>query len=347
MFLVILALPAISQQKEVNSPVKNFEKLWQTFNLRYANFELKQVDWDEVYQKYRPLVSHETTNEALFEICCLMLQELNDGHVSIIPDFTEADIECGPPYEFKLAVAFQNSNELQQFEAIMDKELVKNGFSEPIRPKVTESTNFQYRTSNELGYLRLDEMTEEHTLGRFNRALDEAISAFQNKKGIIIDLRFNGGGWDYSAYKLASRLISGSTKVGHFERTRITGTSRYTEKKYRSIKPRGKLQFTQSIVILTSDYTASAAEVFLLLMKDLPYVTLVGDHSEGIFSDVYEFKLPNNWEVGLSHQQFFSQDGTNYEGSGILPDIPVLNTKEDLENKTDPVIAAAIKQLEK
>ena len=75
-----------------------------------------------------------------------------------------------------------------------------------------------------------------------------------------------------------------------------------------------QFQFVQSIVILTSDYTASAAEVFLLLMKDLPYVTIVGDHSEGIFSDVYEFKLPNKWEIGLSHQQFFSMDSTNYEG---------------------------------
>ncbi|MEL6559627.1 MAG: S41 family peptidase [Bacteroidota bacterium] len=344
-FLIALAGPAYSQMKEIDSPVENFEKLWQKFNLRYANFNLKKVDWDEIYKKYRPLVDDETVNEELFNICCLMLQELNDGHVTITPNFTEEAIECGPPYEFNLTKEFETADEFEQFESILRQELVQNGFSKPIACKVTEETNFQYSISDSFGYLRLDEMTEENTFGRFNRALNEALSAFQNKQGIIIDLRFNGGGWDYIAYKLAGRLISGDQEVGHYERTRIKGTDQYTDKKYRKIKPKGKFQFAQSIVVLTSDYTASASEVFLLLMKDLPYVTIVGDHSEGIFSDVYEFKLPNKWEIGLSHQQFFSMDSTNYEGEGILPDIQVVNIKTDIKNKRDPVIRAAIGHL--
>ena len=112
--------------------------------------------------------------------------------------------------------------------------------------------------------------------------------------------------------------------------------------KYRTVKSRGKIQFTKPIVILTSDFTASAAEVFIMLMKELPNVTLIGDETEGIFSDMYEFKLPNKWKVTLSHQQYFSKDKENYEGKGISPNFKILNTKADIQNQVDPVIQKAI-----
>ncbi|MEL7221232.1 MAG: S41 family peptidase, partial [Bacteroidota bacterium] len=105
------------------------------------------------------------------------------------------------------------------------------------------------------------------------------------------------------------------------------------------------VQYTGPIVILTSDFTASAAEVFLLLVKDLPNVTIIGDNTEGIFSDMYEFKLPNKWQVSLSHQQYLSKDKMNYEGIGIAPDILIVNRREDLEGRYDPVLKEAINYL--
>lgn len=336
-----------SQLNKIDSPVKNFEKIWKEFDIRYANFELKGVDWKGIHEKYRVLIKDETTNKELFEICCSMLHVLNDGHVTIEPNFKEDDIECGPPYEFALDVAFNTDERISQFLSIIDLELARNGFSKPIKKKVSEDTNFQYRVSDSLGYLRLDEMTEKITFGKFKRAIDKSIQAFHLKKGLIIDLRFNGGGWDYNAYKLASRFVAKGKTIGHFERLRIKGTNEYTQMKYRTVKSKGKKQFTKPIVILTSDFTASAAEVFVLLMRELPNVSIIGENTEGIFSDMYEFKLPNKWIVTLSHQQYFSQDKENFEGKGISPDIQIVNTRADIKNQRDPVIQKAINHLKK
>ena len=336
-----------SQLNKIDSPIENFEKLWKEFDLRYANFDAKQVHWDEVYEKHRILINERTTNRQLFEISCSMLQELNDGHVTINPSFKEKDIECGPPYTFTLETAFDTDDRVSQFVSVMNLELTRNGFSKPMKKKLSEDTNFQYRVSDSFGYLRLDEMTEKNTFGKFNRALDEAIKAFYTKKGLIIDLRFNGGGWDYSAYKLASRFIAKGKTIGHFERMRIKGTDEYTQMKYRKVKSKGKKQFAKPIVILTSDFTASAAEVFVLLMRELPNVSLIGENTEGIFSDMYEFKLPNKWTVTLSHQQYFSQNKENFEGRGISPDIKIVNTRADIKNQRDPVIQKAIDHLKK
>jgi len=51
-----------AQQGVVNNPVGNFEILWKTFDERYANFELKKVDWNAIYQKYRPQINAQTTD---------------------------------------------------------------------------------------------------------------------------------------------------------------------------------------------------------------------------------------------------------------------------------------------
>lgn len=343
--LLIFNGKGFSQINEVNAPVENFEELWKEFDDRYANFELKEVNWKEIYDKYKSLVNENTINKELFEICCSMLQELNDGHVTINPNFKEDDIECGPPYEFTLDVEFNTDKLKSQLESIIDVELTKNGFSDPVKKKLSEETNFQFRVSDSFGYLRLDEMTEKITFGGFKRAIDQAIKALQSKKGLIIDLRFNGGGWDHNAYKLASRFVPEGKTVGHFERVKIKGTNEFTPMQYKTVKSGGKNQFTEPIVILTSDFTASAAEVFLLVMRELPNVSIVGDYTEGIFSDMHEFKLSNKWTVSLSHQQYFSQKKENFEGKGIAPNIFVVNKRIDLDDKRDPVIKKAIHYL--
>ena len=151
------------QPNQIDQPIKNFEALWSEFNLRYANFELKQVDWDKVYQQYRPQITAQTTNQALFEVCCAMVQELNDGHVTIDPSFDNESINCGTPYDFSLQKAFPTELEFQLFEGVMEKTLLSKGFSKAVKLKVTEETNFQYRTAVDFGYLRLDEMTEVFT----------------------------------------------------------------------------------------------------------------------------------------------------------------------------------------
>lgn len=346
LFFLLFGNMSYGQTDKIDQPIQNFEALWSAFNLRYANFDLKKVDWDKIYQQYRPKVTAQTNNKDLFEICCSMVQELNDGHVYIFPNFEDEKVYCKAPYEFSLRKAFPTPQAVLQFEQVMDKTLLSQGFSKPIPLRVTEDTNFQYRTSNDFGYLRIDGMTEVFPLWRLNKALNQSIKAFQPKKGIILDLRKNGGGWDKAAYRIASRLVN-KKHVGYLKQERIKGTQNYTKLKTYYAKPKGKHQFTKPIIILTSDFTASAAEVFLLVMKDLPYVTIVGDTTEGIFSDIFDFELPNGWEASLSNQKFYDKAMNNYEGIGIVPDFQIINTSKDLETNIDPVIVKAMELLKK
>lgn len=77
-------------------------------------------------------------------------------------------------------------------------------------------------------------------------------------------------------------------------------------------------------------------------MKELPNVTIVGENSRGIYSDMYGFELPNKWLVSLSHQRYYNAAMVCNEGSGTPVDIVVKNTREDLVTMSDPVLVKAI-----
>ncbi|MET0216831.1 MAG: hypothetical protein ABW205_02755, partial [Burkholderiales bacterium] len=75
------------------------------------------------------------------------------------------------------------------------------------------------------------------------------------------------------------------------------------------------------------------------------YVTILGDHTNGIFSYQLEKKLPNGWEYCLSYQKYFSADMVCYEAKGVPADVELFNSTADIENGTDPLITAALEVL--
>ncbi len=334
LFIFIINVEA---QNSKNNPIENFESLWSEFNLRYANFELKSVRWQDIYDQYRPQINKKSTSNELFDVSCKMLQELKDGHVTLEGETNIGDRDCGVPYSYHLEDEF---GDIENLVPVILKTLKIQNFS-PLSKKIGKGF-IRFASSKDYGYLIISDF-EGFAIGEIKRSMKVAMNRFENKKGLIIDIRLNGGGSDESAYKIAG-WFADEKRLGHYKKTRIKGTQNFSELESWYLNPIGKKQFTKPIIVLTSDWTASAAEVFLLAMKELPYVKLVGNRTEGIFSDMLEFNLPNGWSVSLSNMQFFSSKMVNFEGSGIEPDVKVLNYKKD---SYDTVLLKAIELLDK
>lgn len=64
--------------------VANFEHLWKAINDHYPYFELKGVDWDEVYERYYPQVKTAQDDAEYHTIIEHMLAELNDAHTNLV-----------------------------------------------------------------------------------------------------------------------------------------------------------------------------------------------------------------------------------------------------------------------
>ena len=329
------------EQPELSKPEALFEELWTTFSERYAFFELRGVDWEAQRRKYRPLVTANTTDEQLFELFCKMLKPLNDGHVNLKATGTKKR-RFNAETEARFYQEFSNNKKLKQYAQAVTGTLEKAGFGPPQK----RAGILVYRTSEKYGYLQVLEV-EGPSTKKMNVALDEIVTTFQGKEGLIVDIRDNPGGTDKCVYTIVSRFAN-KKRVGHYRRTRRgPGADDYSEKKTVYLEPHPKLTYTGPIICLTNDASFSGADVFAMLMTALPQVTLVGQPSNGIFSNMLEKKLSNGWKYSLSHQRYYSAEMICYEGKGIPVDIEIKNLWSDVDKGVDQVLLKGLEQLEK
>jgi hypothetical protein len=322
-------------------PEKNFETLWKTFHNRYPFFELRNVDWKMQYKTYRPKVTNKTSDDELFDIFRQMLDPLDDGHVELQAKAIERKIRYFSPEKKNRFHQEFTDREIKQLFKTAEKTLVGRGFG---KPRETKAWILHYCRSREFGYLRILEL-EGVKERRLTEALDEIARDFRALKGMIIDIRDNPGGEDGIAIKIINRFCD-RRRVAFRRKTKVgPGKNDFTSLRTWYLEPQGDVQFTGPIVLLTCDSVFSGGEAFALAMKQLPHVTIIGDHTNGIFSYQLEKKLPNGWEYCLSYQVYFSADMVCYEGKGVPVDIELFNKKSDIGNGIDPLITRALRAL--
>jgi carboxyl-terminal processing protease len=323
-------------------PERNFEALWRTFHKRYPFFELRNVDWDKQHDRYRPRITSNTSDDELFAILCQMLDPLDDGHVELKAKgggkrkkrwFTA---EKKPRFHREFS-----KREIKELFKTTERTLVAQGFDKPAK---TGAWMLRYCRSRDLGYLRILEL-EGVKKRKLATALDGIARDFDSLKGMIIDIRDNPGGEDSIALAIINRFCDRKRVAFHRKTKTGPGADDFAPLKTWYLEPRGKVQFTGPVALLTCDAVFSGGEAFALAIRELPHVTIIGDRTNGIFSYQLERKLPNGWEYCLSYQVYLSAEMVCYEGKGVPPDIELLNTKADLETGSDPLITRALEVL--
>jgi len=148
-----------------------------------------------------------------------------------------------------------------------------------------------------------------------------AMNYFSNCRALIIDLRKNSGGWGTMVAFLASYFFDTEDPV-LFSISQSTLNNTYYSSTTATYVP-GKILSDIPLYILTSGLTASAAEGFANIMKNLnDRATLVGEKTAGaenpaervVIGDEFILKLPC-W------RRIFSAVKEGWEGVGVKPDI--------------------------
>jgi len=103
-------------------------------------------------------------------------------------------------------------------------------------------------------------------------------------------------------------------------------------------------KYDGKMVVLINAETASAAETQAMSFRIFG-ATLIGTSTAGANGDVARFSLPGGITVGFSGLGFYYPDGTQMQRIGIIPDIEVYPTMDDILAGRDEVLEAAIKYL--
>src|SRR5690606_16872230 len=121
-------------------------------------------------------------------------------------------------------------------------------------------------------------------------------------QALIIDARFNDGGYDALSMQIMGHLTT-ETRMAFSKKAKLPAggfTPEYPVH-YEQVTP---LPFTGPVVFLQGGSSISAAENFALAMMTRPNTVRVGRHTYGVFSDVLEKCLPNGWHVTISNEVF-------------------------------------------
>ena len=313
---------------KANSPVQNFETLWKDFDEHYGIFIPKKIDWQAQYNKYRPLVSDTMSNRSLFSVLTRMLDTLNDDHVYLRPVK-----QTGLPW---YSGGILGRTTVEDF----DKKVAQSYLSR----KTIYSPAIEYGTfPGNTGYINIIDFGEN--FNKYLAAMDEILSKLKDTRGIVIELRENGGGEDRVAQYIANRFasarhfsFSSSLRSGPKHTDFTAPVNFYTE-------PAGSFQYTKPVVMLTNLNVFSTGETFILAMKQNAQVQTVGDITGGAFSDAVTRDLPNGWSYRLSIADVRDAQGVNWEGTGIAPTWLVKNTKAELAQGKDKAMEKALQLL--
>lgn len=182
-----------------------------------------------------------------------------------------------------------------------------------------------------IAYISLSTFNEKST-PQLRAALDDLLG--QNPKGLIFDLRNNGGGFLVTAIEVASEFLSDGVIM--YEEYGDGSRDTY------NVQAGGRAT-SIPLVVLINEGTASASEIVAGAIQDYDRATLIGMTSYGKGSVQNWISLrTEEGGVRITIARWLTPDGNQINELGLTPDIEVPYTQEDADADRDPQLEAAI-----
>lgn len=198
--------------------------------------------------------------------------------------------------------------------------ILRAGEAEPLEIEITraiiELPSVSYKMQQGIACITIIQFTDR-TDYELISALEKSIE--DNAKGIVLDLRNNGGGLLDIAVAVASHFLDSGTVA-----TTKDGKGNITEYKVDT----GALRTDLPMVVLVNEYTASASEIVAGALQDYGRATISGNTTYGKGSATVAFGLIDGSALNVTIARWYTPDGRLIEGRGITPDIKLELTWE-------------------
>lgn len=234
--------------------------------------------------------------------------------------------------------------EIERDGKVINKALVREEIKQP-------NVSYSGMLDHHIAYIRLDKFLENS-----GQEVKDALVELnkQQPKGLILDLRNNGGGILQEAVKIVNLFVKEGVHI-------VTQKGRNPEKSiiYKTLNQ--PIAATMPLVVLINESSASASEIVAGALQDLDRAVIVGQRSYGKGLVQQAFNLPYNSLVKITVAKYYTPSGrciqaldyahkdargraekfadssmkafktkvgrTVYDGNGIYPDLPVTVSK--------------------
>lgn len=347
-----------------------FNDFWNNMNNNYVFWSIDTTNWDNMYKIYNPLFSKlnlndsndETTAKGYFK---KIVDGLADSHYTLFPDgdfiqpahdrklknpqFVE-NLFGSAPYSPSVDGKFYYTN-------LVDSLYLDSTSKHIAIDTVSSNSNFMVVSGTinkgQVLYLSFSSfsLVSEYQ-GAFPKAkdvLDYFFSQLKNTaiKGLVIDVRGNGGGDLEDLNFLVGSLISSPLHFGYTRSKNGNGRLDYTPWADATITPTaGAAAYTKPIVVLADGESVSLSEITTMALKILPNTTFVGDTTWGANGPLTENAVFNagsfnfgklGTDIGSGNVSYYGNaytsstmfkyiDNKIYEGKGFPPDFDIKET---------------------
>lgn len=158
----------------------------------------------------------------------------------------------------------------------------------------------------------------------------------QGVKGVVVDLRDNGGGYLNAAQGVASIWLSDKLVVTEKRGSEVTDTL---------MSDAEPLLAGVKTVVLVNGGSASASEIVAGALQDHGVATLVGEKTFGKGTVQQLFDLNGGRKIKITIARWYTPKGKNITQDGITPNMVVKVTADDTNKGLDPQLDAALQLL--
>ncbi len=196
--------------------------------------------------------------------------------------------------------------------------------------------NVEYRMlANQIGYIQLYGFP-----GNAASDMRQALDALdrQGAKAWILDLRDNGGGSLDAVTQVASMFVPGGTLMYYLYDSNSQRTDYKADGSIRS--------HVLPMAVVVNDGTGSGGEIFAAVLREQGVARVVGQTTAGCVGTGQIFGLDGGAGLQVTVAQLLTGQGKVLNKVGVVPDVAVPMTYEDLIAGQDPQIQRAVKYLQ-
>ena len=216
--------------------------------------------------------------------------------------------------------------------------ILRKNYNEPLTIRITRDminiNSIDWEMKGDIALVEINQFGDT-TKQEFSKTVSEIL--LKRPKGIILDLRYNGGGYLDGAVDISSEFL---------EKEKVVTIKKRNPEEDEVIYVNGQARMANlPLVVLINKGSASASEIVAGALQDHNRATIIGEQSFGKGTVQSVENLLGGSSLRVTIAKWFTPNDQNINETGITPDIIVERTIEDIESGKDPQLEKALEHL--